>query len=409
MIEGKELEEEVEKAILVCAILGKKRSEAEEHLAELELLAHTAKISCMAQVTQEREKIDPATYLGSGKIEEIAVLADQLEAELLLFDDELSPSQGRNIEKITKKRVQDRTGLILDIFAKRAHTREAKLQVELARVEYLLPRLTGMWSHFTRQKGGVGLKGDGETQLEMDRRMTKTRISELKKEIEKLGDQREIRRRSREKYFRVSLVGYTNAGKSTLLNALTDAGTYTEDQLFATLDSTTRRIPRSEVLLADTVGFIRKLPHTLVASFRSTLSEIKEADLLLHVVDVSHPTFLDQMAITDTVLNEIGAGDIPAILVLNKSDRLPDCIVGKLQRRFPEGVFLSAKEKKGTKELVEKIREMAELPIETAKIPFGSEKQLADFYKLGRVLDVRYGEEFIEVDFRRLRSKSSKA
>lgn len=387
-------------AIAVAIVLGD-RLAVEEHLSELALLADTAEINILSQVTQERKQVDSATYLGSGKIEEIAALAEAMDADLLLFDDELSPSQVRNIEEVVKKPVLDRTGLILEIFAGRARSREAKVQVELARQQYLLPRLTGLWTHFTRQKGGVGLKGEGESQLEMDRRMTKTRIAELRSDLERISRQRVTRRRGRDGFFKVSLVGYTNAGKSTLLNALTDAGAYTEDRLFATLDSTTQRLPGRPILVTDTVGFIRKLPHALVASFRSTLSEITEADLLLHVVDVSHPDFEEQIRTTEGVLADIEAEGVPSILVLNKTDRLPSESVEGLRHRFSNAILISAKESLGFTELLDavEVRRREGKKEVTRLLPHTAGNAMERLYREGRVLGVEYVSDGIQVTF----------
>lgn len=387
-------------AIAVAIVLGD-RLAVEEHLSELALLADTAEINILSQVTQERKQVDSATYLGSGKIAEIAALAEAMDADLLLFDDELSPSQVRNIEEVAKKPVLDRTGLILEIFSGRARSREARVQVELARQQYLLPRLTGLWTHFTRQKGGVGLKGEGESQLEMDRRMTKTRISELRADLERISRQRVTRRRGRDGFFKVSLVGYTNAGKSTLLNALTDAGAYTEDRLFATLDSTTQRLPGRPILVTDTVGFIRKLPHALVASFRSTLSEITEADLLLHVVDVSHPDFEEHIRTTEGVLAEIDAEGVPVLLVLNKSDRLPSDNANRLCQRFPGSLLISAKESAGFPELLNAIelRRREGKNEVTRLFPHTAGNEMERLYREGRVLGVEYVAEGVQVTF----------
>ncbi len=311
--------------VVGAALRGVTREAGEEHLEELSLLAETDGMEVVGSILQVRSRPDPATLLGRGKIQELAALAADKKVDWLLFDEELTPTQQKNIEKQTKVQVMDRTGLILDIFAMRARSREAKTQVELAQHEYMLPRLTGLWTHFSKQKGGVNIRsGEGESQLEIDRRIVKARISQLKRDLARIGRQHAVRKRGHDDFFRVALVGYTNAGKSSLLNALTRSAVLAENRLFATLDATTRRWSLShgrEVLLTDTVGFIRKLPHQLVASFRSTLAEAAEADLLLHVVDLSHPAWREQVEETRRVLSEIGADEVPEVVVLNKVDR----------------------------------------------------------------------------------------
>ncbi len=324
--DGYSTAQEKPRALAVGVVLGGlSRPEAEEHIEELSLLAETDGMEVVGSVMQARSRPDPATFVGSGKIKELTELAIEKKVDWLLFDEELTPTQQKNIEKQTKVQVMDRTGLILDIFAMRARSREAKTQVELAQHEYMLPRLTGLWTHFSRQKGGTFTRGgEGESQLEIDRRIVKQRISQLKRELARIGRQHKVRKKGQDDYFRIALVGYTNAGKSSLLNALTRAGVLAENRLFATLDATTRRWSVSqgrEVLLTDTVGFIRKLPHQLVASFRSTLGEAAEADVLLHVVDLSHPAWAEQVAETRRVLTEIGADEVPEIVVFNKIDR----------------------------------------------------------------------------------------
>ena len=298
------------------------RYEIEEHLNELRELAITAGAVVKKYVVQERVSPDPAYFIGKGKIEEIQEFIDEEDVNLVIFDDELNPAQIKNLSSVLKEiKIIDRTGLILDIFADHAKSSEAKTQVELAQLNYLLPRLTRAWQHLSRQVGGIGTKGPGETQLETDRRLVRTRISKLKNRLKEIEKQNETRRQKREALFSVALVGYTNAGKSTLMNALTDADVKTENKLFATLDTTIRRMNITEsfsILLSDTVGFIRKLPHQLVASFRSTITESANADLLLHVVDLSHPRYEEQIDIVDTLLNEIGVDVSSKVLVFNK-------------------------------------------------------------------------------------------
>ncbi len=311
------------------------------------------------QVLQRRGAVRASTFLSKGKIEEIQELAVEEKAGLLLLDDDLSPGQQRNLEKETGMRVVDRSALILDIFARRARTREARLQVELAQLEYLLPRLTRMWTHLGQQAGGIGARGPGETQLEVDRRKIRERLARLKRELEGVVRERRVQRRGRKDCFKVSLVGYTNAGKSTLFNALAKAKVYVENQLFATLDPTTRVIAsegKVQVLLTDTVGFIRKLPAHLVASFRATLEEVTEADLLLHVVDAAETDPDAHIEAVNTVLEELGALERPRLLVFNKIDALDDeiALIG-LRAQHPGAVFVSALTREGMPALREVI------------------------------------------------------
>ncbi len=298
---------------------------AEEHLQELARLTDTAGGEVAAVVRQRLDSPSPKTYIGQGKAEELKQVVESSGADLVIFDEELSPAQGKNLEQVTGARIMDRPELILDIFATRARSKEARMQVELAQLEYLLPRLKRMWSHLSRTRGGIGLRGPGETQLETDRRLIGTRIADLKKKLRDVARAREIQRQSRQGEFRAALVGYTNAGKSSLLRALSGSDVFVEDRLFATLDSTTRSVELGDgyqVLVTDTVGFIRKLPHHLVASFRSTLEEAREADVLLHVIDASHPDREEQEQVVAEVLADLDLDDRPQVLVYNKTDRL---------------------------------------------------------------------------------------
>ncbi|MFB1003267.1 MAG: GTPase HflX [Bacteroidia bacterium] len=300
------------------------------YLDELEFLAFTAGAETRKRFTQRLEYPNPKTYIGKGKIEEVAAYVKEHDIDLAIFDDELSPSQIRNLEEHVHCKIVDRSSLILDIFAKNAQTAQARTQVELAQSEYLLPRLTGMWTHLQKQKGGIGMKGPGEKEIETDRRVIRDKISKLKQELKDIDKQAVTRRKNREGQKRIALVGYTNVGKSTLINLLAKADVLAQDKLFATLDSTVRKVvfPPDPVtykpcifLLSDTVGFIRKLPHQLVESFKSTLDEVIEADILLHVVDVSHSQFEEQMETVMETLSEIGAGNKPIITIFNKIDK----------------------------------------------------------------------------------------
>ena len=312
-----------EKAILVAVCPGGQTLErTDEYLAELAFLLETAGGVCVKQVVQKLERPDTRTYIGSGKLEELKEYKNALEVDFIVVDDELSPAQLRNLEKELECRILDRTTLILDIFARRARTAAARTQVELAQLQYMLPRLTRMWTHLERQRGGIGMRGPGETQIETDRRLIKERIAALKVQLAKIDTQKTLQRKNRESLVRVALVGYTNVGKSTLMNLLSKSDVFAENKLFATLDTTVRKVVVDNLpfLLTDTVGFIRKLPTQLVESFKSTLDEVVEADLLLHVVDISHPGHEEQIAAVNQTLEEIGAADKPSIMVFNKID-----------------------------------------------------------------------------------------
>ena len=312
-----------EKAVLLSVCTSNNTLErVMEDLEELAFLVDTAGGVPVKKFVQNLPYSDPKTYFGSGKLEEVHEYIKENDIDLAVFDDELSPSQIRNIEAVLQCKILDRTHLILDIFSKRAQTAHAKVQVELAQYQYLLPRLTGMWSHLQKQRGGIGMRGPGEKEIETDRRIIRDRISLLKKKLQDIDRQKLTQRSNREKFVRVALVGYTNVGKSTLMNLISKSEVFAENKLFATLDTTVRKVVIGNLpfLLSDTVGFIRKLPHTLVESFKSTLDEIRETDLLLHVVDISHPDFEEQIAIVNQTLEEIHAGNKPVITIFNKID-----------------------------------------------------------------------------------------
>ncbi len=323
MIEKKTFSSQPEKAILVGLITrDTDKVKANEYLDELSFLVETAGGIPVTRFVQAIDTPNPRTFVGTGKLEEIKAYVEAAEINMVVFDDELSPSQLRNLEKELECKVLDRTNLILDIFAQRAQTAHAKVQVELAQYQYLLPRLTGMWTHLERQKGGIGLRGPGETEIETDRRIIRDKIALLKKRLVGIDKQMATQRKNRGSMIRVALVGYTNVGKSTLMNLLSKSDIFAENKLFATLDTTVRKVVIENLpfLLSDTVGFIRKLPHSLVESFKSTLDEVRESDILLHVVDISHPEFEDQIQTVTQTLSEIGAGDKSVIMVFNKVD-----------------------------------------------------------------------------------------
>jgi GTP-binding protein HflX len=313
----------IERAILIGILYpGQDEREAEDFLDELAFLTETAGAETVNRFLQRLDFPNPRTFVGSGKVEEIAVFVKENNIDIAIFDDELSPGQLRNIEKVLGCRILDRTNLILDIFAGRARTSHARTQVELAQYQYLLPRLTGMWTHLERQRGGIGLRGPGETEIETDRRIIRDKISLLKEQLKKIDTQMATQRKNRGKMVRVALVGYTNVGKSTIMNLLSKSDVFAENKLFATLDTTVRKVVIGNLpfLLSDTVGFIRKLPHDLVESFKSTLDEVRESDLLVHIVDVSHSSFEDQIKVVDATLLELGSSDKPLIIVFNKID-----------------------------------------------------------------------------------------
>jgi GTP-binding protein HflX len=314
---------EQEKAVLVGIINSDQTEDVvNEYLEELAFLTETAGAIPVKKFTQRIDRPNPKTFVGSGKLEEISQFLKTHDIELVIFDDELTPSQLRNIERELECRILDRTNLILDIFAGRAHTAHAKTQVELAQYQYLLPRLTGLWTHLERQKGGIGLRGPGETEIETDRRIIRDKISRLKEQLKKIDLQMATQRKNRGQMVRVSLVGYTNVGKSTIMNLISKSEVFAENKLFATLDTTVRKVVIGNLpfLLSDTVGFIRKLPHNLVESFKSTLDEVRESDILLHVVDISHPNFEEQLHVVNETLNEIKAANKPTYIIFNKID-----------------------------------------------------------------------------------------
>jgi len=382
------------------------RRVAEEHLRELAELADTAGASVVGELTQQLDRPHSATYLGAGKIDELRDLVDRTGATFVIFDDELSPSQGKNIEDAVGKRVVDRAELILDIFAVRARTAEAKMQVELAQLEYMLPRLTRMWTHLEKFRGGIGMRGPGETQLETDRRLINHRIKILRERLRDVQRGRAVQRQSRRGEFRASLVGYTNVGKSSILRAMAGASeVFVENRLFATLDPLTRDVDlgeNSRVLVTDTVGFIRKLPHHLVASFRATLDETRDADLLLHVVDASHPQWEEQRATTEEVLDEIGTTDVPRLLVFNKVDLLPEDTLLALQERVTQyvsnAVFVSAVAEHGLEPLRRALQAAvrARRPLSEISLSASDGKLLAEIHRNGEVIDQRTeGEQLI--------------
>ncbi len=316
-------EHEPDRAVLVGVInQDQDEKQVEEYLDELAFLTETAGAIPVRRFTQKLDKPNPKTFVGSGKIDEITTFIDDADINLIIFDDELTPTQLRNIEKLFKARVLDRTNLILDIFAQRARTAHAKVQVELAQYQYLLPRLTRMWTHLERQRGGIGMRGPGETEIETDRRIIRDKIARLKEQLQKIDKQMVTQRKNRAQLVRVALVGYTNVGKSTIMNMLSKSDVFAENKLFATLDTTVRKVVVDNLpfLLSDTVGFIRKLPHDLVESFKSTLDEVREADILLHVVDISHPNFEEQINVVNQTLHDIESGNKPTYLVFNKID-----------------------------------------------------------------------------------------
>ena len=394
-----------EKVLLVGIYgLSSEKYQAEEHLEELALLTDTAGGIPVAKVLQQRNRPDVSSYVGKGKLTELKGQMSTLGAKTIIFDDDLSPTQIRNVEKVTDAKVLDRSALILDIFASRAQTAAAKTQVELAQLQYLLPRLTRYWTHLSRQSGGIGTKGPGETQIETDRRIIGQRIGVLKSKLEKLDKQRTTQRKSRDQMTRVSLVGYTNAGKSTLMNALTDSGVFAENRLFATLDSTVRRhqLRTHEILLSDTVGFIRKLPHHLVQSFKSTLDEVREADLLIHLVDGSSTMVHEYIEVVQQTLKELKSNNKQTLLVFNKVDRMDDEQHEMLRGEYPNALYISAIRGIGLSELEEAIEQEIEsnyIQVDL-DIPIQAYKAVAFIHEHAHVENKKYTGEFVHITCR---------
>jgi len=373
-------------------------AEVAESLAELTELAETAGAEIVGNGTQKMPTPIAATYIGKGKAEEFAAFCKENLVDTVIFDDELSPAQSRNLEKMFECKVLDRTALILDIFAQRARTREGKLQIELAQLQHLLPRLTRFWTHLSRQSGGIGMRGgEGESQLEADRRKTQERIDRITRDLDSVRRQRQTQRvgRQRSNWPLASIVGYTNAGKSTLLNQLTGAAVLAEDKLFATLDPTTRRLKlptNQNVLLTDTVGFIKKLPHGLVEAFKATLEEVVQADLLLHVVDISHPQAEEQIAAVNTVLKEISAEGKPTLMVFNKIDRLAGTVSAMLREKYPHAVCISAITGEGIEPLLAEIGTQLRPTREFLNLVVPQEKAavIARVHAVGQIVESRY-------------------
>ena len=412
MIENKIIQ--LEKVLLV-GVINRLNSEnlVKEHLDELQLLVKTVGAKVVGRVTQKISRINPATLIGIGKAKQILSQAKEIDATVIIFDDELSSAQIKNYHKMSKKiKILDRNGLILDIFKKHARTKEAITQVNLAYLEYLLPRLTRQWTHLERQMGGIGTRaGMGETQIEVDRRLIRTRISRLKKELNKIEKERATQSHHRKSEYRVSLVGYTNAGKSTLFNALTGSNVYIKDQLFATLDTTIRKLKLDEshqVLLSDTVGFIRKLPHNLVASFRSTLKEVLEADLIIIVLDISSPEIEDHLETINSVLKEMGANEVPVLHVLNKVDKISgNRKIDKVKQSFISPIIISAQHHLMISELRKKIVEKMESNFQTVEIeiPYENGKVIAHAQAGVKVLERFFEDDFIKLKIRGAKPK----
>jgi GTPase len=398
---------ERERAILVgVATTEAPRAKVREYLDELAFLAASAGADIVHSTIQERHAIDAGFFIGRGKAEEIAWMVPARDIDIVLFDDDLSPVQVRNLERIIPCKIVDRSGLILDIFASRARSSEAKTQVELAQLQYLLPRLTRQWTHLSKQFGGIGTKGPGETQIETDRRSIRSRISTLNAKLQRISRERAEQRKGREAFPRMALVGYTNVGKSTLMNWFSHADVPVEDRLFATLDSTVRLVtlsPAHTVLLSDTVGFIRKLPLNLVASFQSTLAEVREADVLLHVVDVSHPLFEEHVAVANQTLEEIGAQGKTTITVFNKVDRLPNrSIAGYLSRTYPNAVFVSATRGINMSGLAGEMIALLDRNISEQTITFGQDDYpiISQIHDMAEIVDKRYEGDTVTIRFR---------
>ncbi|GAB6281276.1 MAG: GTPase HflX [Ignavibacterium sp.] len=404
-----------EKAILITLKTSELNKEiVTEHINELEELAYTAGAETVIKIIQDKNTIDPTYYIGKGKAEEISQLIERDNLDIAIFDDDLSSVQLRNLERLFNRKVIDRSTLILDIFASHAKTKEAKTQVELAQLQYLLPRLTRAWTHLSKQYGGIGTKGPGEKQIETDRRIIKNRIGHLKEKLEKIEKQRETQTQNRNKFVRVGLVGYTNAGKSTLFNLLTNEEVLVEDKLFATLDSTTRIVNLEndiKFLLSDTVGFIRKLPANLIASFRSTLNEVKESDIILHIIDISHPYFDDQIKVVEQTLKEMNCQNKIIIKVFNKVDLLQDkAKTNYIKNKYKDSIIISASRGINILTLLEKIQNIIirEFGEEEIVFDYSNSNFIDKIYKLASVLSTKYNDDSIQITYRTNKENSEK-
>lgn len=400
-------QEKMERAILVSVRVGRQsREEVQEHLDELEMLTETAGAEAVFKVLQDRDRPDVATYVGKGKAEEILQLVEMNDIDLIIFDDDLTPTQVRNLEKLMDKKILDRSGLILDIFAAHAQTMESKTQVELAQLQYMLPRLTRAWTHLSKQHGGIGTKGPGETQIETDRRIIRTRISKLKDRLDKIEAQSNTASAKRKDFVTASLVGYTNAGKSTLLNNLTESDVLVEDKLFATLDSTTRSVQldkNKQMMLSDTVGFIRKLPHNLVASFRSTLNVVRDADYILHVIDVTHPFFEDHIRVVDETLKQLGCENKTQLKIFNKVDVLEDAeTLEYVRNKFPNSISISAARGMNINLLLETLDKFysSKYKEETIHLMATESKLISQIHATTEVFDLEYIDDKVRISFR---------
>ena len=405
----------VERALLVALIKGSADSEVvKEHLDELEELVATAGAETVKKIIQTKNSVDPAFYIGKGKAEELVSVVEDDKIDVVIFDDDLSPTQVRNLERTLNRKIVDRSGLILDIFASRAKTREAKTQVELAQLQYLLPRLTRAWTHLSKQYGGIGTKGPGETQIETDRRIIRAKIIQLKQNLKKIESQKKTQTQGRKDFMRVCLAGYTNAGKSTLFNRLTEAGVFAEDKLFATLDSTTRSLPinnRSKILLSDTVGFIRKLPANLVASFKSTLNEVRDADVIFHIIDISHPYFEDHIKVVEDTLKDIGSDKKTIFRIFNKVDLLNDRQkIGYVTNTFENSLIISAEKGINIPALIKTLANLSKDTFveEDVDLNVGDSKTAAKIYALAEVLDTKYDDSKIHIKYKTNRHNSDK-
>jgi len=404
-----------ERAILVALNTRSVSKEVvEAHISELEELADTAGAETIFKIVQTRGSADPAYYIGKGKVEVLAQLVELNDISLVIFDDDLTSVQIRNLEKLIDRKIVDRSGLILDIFALRAKTKEAKTQVELAQLEYLLPRLTRAWTHLSKQYGGIGTKGPGETQIESDRRLIRNRISHLKEKLKKIEAQRTTQSSGRQSYIKVALAGYTNAGKSTLFNLLTKSDVFSEDKLFATLDSTTRAVAldtKDKVLMSDTVGFIRKLPPHLVASFKSTLNEVRDADVIIHLIDLSHHYYEDHLKIVGETLKEFGSEDKREIIVFNKVDSIKDkSKIEFIRNSYKDSVIISAQKginisklQKVLKDIIEDafVEEEIELSIDETKLA-------SRIHNLAEVTSIKYNHDTVKFLYRTNKENSEK-